>query len=92
VQLVGQLAPPPQTYVVAHTVLAGNVVHVPSADAPCAAAHAWHVPLHATLQHTPSKQPAVVVSHSRQPACLQSGLPHDCPLPLRERHVPALEQ
>ena len=33
-----------------------KVVHVPLSVDPAATAHAWHVPLHAALQHTPSAQ------------------------------------
>lgn len=50
----------PLQYVAAHSlagsVPAAKVVQVPSADAPAAAVHAWHVPLQELEQHTPSAQ------------------------------------
>jgi hypothetical protein len=43
----------------AGSVLEANAVQVPSAEAPDAAAHAWHVPAHALSQQTPSAQKPV---------------------------------
>jgi hypothetical protein len=91
-QLAGQLAAPSQMYVVLHTVPEVNVEHVPLVAAPAATEHAWHVPLHAVVQHTLLKQPAFVVSHSRQPLTLQSLDAHACPLALRAVHAPLLAQ
>ena len=50
----------PLQYVRPHSLagsaLAATVVHVPFADAPCPAAHAWQVPEQAVLQQKPSTQ------------------------------------
>jgi hypothetical protein len=91
-QVMGHETPPLQRYVAPHTVPEASVEHVPLVVAPDDELHDWHVPPHAVRQHTPSKQPLFVASHSWQPACLQSALAHDAPFALRAVHVPLLAQ
>jgi hypothetical protein len=84
--VAGQFAPPLQTKVVLQTVPVVNVVQAPLVVPPAATEHAWHVPVQAVRQQTPSKHPLFVASHSRQPATLQSppaAVLQPCALPFR---------
>ena len=69
------------------SVFAVTAAQVPFVPPVFAAVHAWHVALHAVLQHTPSTQ--LPLAHAPHPATLQSLVRlHAAPCAFCDAHVP----